>query len=640
MTTSTFWVVFQRGSNASTTASYRDRLGAAYDSNYQTAVLPDATEISSGFDLSGNFIGTQAYDNSVKHVVLAYSAETLISASSTTLSTGAFVLVCPTGTTIDKIEIRAIDNTLIASSIGSWNSTSSIGNLPTPTFTGTGDWSETARWNTASVPVSTDNVIIDGDATISTDLEVSALTINASKSLTVNAAKQLTVTGALTNNGTLNLLSTDAGTATLKAATTSGNGSYKVQQYLTNQSWYLTSPVNGTVTPTNLSRIQGYNEGVGTGNDWSVSGTTMTALKGYITTVSDEPKTIEFTGTINNGDISIPLTRQAAGNENKYGFNLIGNPYTAYLDWKAVATANAAKMPTSTMWYRTKVSGSWDFSTVNGLGESSPENVSDMIPPMQAFWVRASTTGSSTLSLTNDMVFHDNNASNKMKAPAASNTDRTRIRLQVSNGTKTDELLIYTDAKSLNSFDTYDSPKMSNENVDIPEISCIVGTESLVINGLNDLMLDTALPLRFMTKTANSFTLKANQVSNLPQGVRVILKDDVTEFDLTNGTSYNFTSDIADNTNRFSIIFRSPSVISGLENNNTVNFNVYANAKGQLTVSLPLLTGNDVVAVYNSTGQRVMSQKLTNTQTLLNNTFAAGVYVVRVNEVSHKVIVK
>ena len=39
-------------------------------------------------------------------------------------------------------------------------------------------------------------------------------------------------------------------------------------------------------------------------------------------------------------------------------------------------------------------------------------------------------------------------------------------------------------------------------------------------------------------------------------------------------------------------------------------------------------------------GQRVMSQALTNAHSVLNKTFTAGVYVVKVNEVSHKVIVK
>ncbi len=476
--------------------------------------------------------------------------------------------------------------------------------------------------------------------TNNTNTTIKDLTIANDETLTVDADKQLTITGALTNNGTINLLSDANGTATLKTDAITGSGTSKVQQYLTNQSWYLTSPVNGTVTPTNLSRIQSYIEGDGVGNTWSATGTTMTAGKGYITSVSSAPNTIEFTGTINSGNISIPLMRQAATDANKYGFNLIGNPYTAYLDWKLVSAANASKMPTSTMWYRTKASGAWDFSTVNGAGETSPANVSYLIPPMQAFWVRASTVGNSNLELTTAMVALDNNSTNKLKAPAATQTERTKLRLQVSNGTNTDELLIYTDAQASNAFDWYDSPKMSNESVDKPEISCVLGNESLVINGLNSLILDTALPLRFMTKTANAFTLKANQIINLPEGVKVILSDYGTEFDLTTGAVFNFTSDITDHSNRFSITFRTPGAVTGFAKILDNRFMVYShNNRITLKVNEEKLIGTEV-SVYNAIGQKIISEQLNSSVMQFDNSFKPDVYLVKVNNITKKVIVK
>jgi hypothetical protein len=128
-TSSTFWILFQRGSNNTVDATYRDRL-SPYSANYQTLALPSAASITTPFSLSGNFVPFGGYDNTIKHVVLAYSSSALISATSTTLSTGAFALVCPEGTTIDLIEVRAIDNTLIASRTGSWSTTTIVGNVP------------------------------------------------------------------------------------------------------------------------------------------------------------------------------------------------------------------------------------------------------------------------------------------------------------------------------------------------------------------------------------------------------------------------------------------------------------------------------------------------------------------------------
>jgi len=128
-TSTTFWILSQRGTNTTGDASYRDRLDP-YSANYQTAALPTATSITVPFSLSGNFTPTGGYDNTIKHVVLGYSGTTLVTAASNALTTGAFILVCPTGTTIDKIEVRAIDNTLIASITGTWTATASVGNIP------------------------------------------------------------------------------------------------------------------------------------------------------------------------------------------------------------------------------------------------------------------------------------------------------------------------------------------------------------------------------------------------------------------------------------------------------------------------------------------------------------------------------
>jgi hypothetical protein len=269
-------------------------------------------------------------------------------------------------------------------------------------------------------------------------------------------------------------------------------------------------------------------------------------------------------------------------------------------------------------------------------------NASAKIPPMQAFWVRASTEGSSNLDLTSAMVSHDNSSTNKLKAPAV---ERQMVRLQVSNNVNSDELVIYTDANALNTFDRYDAPKMSNESNEIPEISCVVGSEYLVINGLNSLELDSEIPVHFMTKTANAFTFKANQVSNLPEGVKLILKDNSTEFDLTNGTAYNFSSDVADTSNRFSIVFRSPGVTTDVDNQgNSSKILVYSTNQKNIEVKYEgEISDNASASVYNSMGQLIKQQDIFNGRTTLTVP-ATGVYVVKVvvngKESTNRVVVK
>ncbi len=130
-TSTTFWIMSQRGSNATTVASYRDRLGPTYPTNYQTTALPAATEITTPFTLSGIYYGSTEYPLTNKYVVLAYSGTTLISAASTALTTGELAVVCPVGTTIDLIEIRDQMNNLVDDKTGTWTETTNVGGFGT-----------------------------------------------------------------------------------------------------------------------------------------------------------------------------------------------------------------------------------------------------------------------------------------------------------------------------------------------------------------------------------------------------------------------------------------------------------------------------------------------------------------------------
>jgi hypothetical protein len=124
-TSTTWWILFERGSNVSTAANYRDRLGPEYSSNYQTQALPAATEITNPVLIDQDDVAFAHADYAEKLVVLGYDAEvdgTLITATSTTLATGDFTLVVEDGTTIQRIELRSVDNTLLESKTGVWPS--------------------------------------------------------------------------------------------------------------------------------------------------------------------------------------------------------------------------------------------------------------------------------------------------------------------------------------------------------------------------------------------------------------------------------------------------------------------------------------------------------------------------------------
>ena len=524
----------------------------------------------------------------------------------------------------------------------------------TLTLSGTGNQTITTDGTLTNGANSSYVVSNTSGVNIASNVSIPTLTINSGAILNVNAGKQLTVATTLSNSGTLNLLSTGAdGTATIITPTTIGGtgGTYNVKQFLTGgRNWYISSPVSGANATTVLnsstastkpSSFVWYDETKGSTTPWTYETSTLTVTKGYIALNPASPNPpstdgiITFSGTLNNDTYSTtslnPLTLSSTGV--KDGFNLVGNPYPSYLDWNQITKTNI----NATMWYRTKESGSYKYFTYNGTaagyGGSEigvPANVSNLIPPMQAFWVKAE-GGTGSLGFTNSMRSH-RGSTNPLKAPAETKSIQQVLRLQVSNSTNTDETVLYFNPNASNEYDAFDSPKMSNNSPSIPEIYTEAGSEQLVINGLSAIPYDVEIPLGFSTLSPGEFSMKASQINNFDSGTQIVLKDYVNPgnpliTNLNDGNSYSFASGATNRTNRFSLIFHAPSVATDI-NSNLVESWISSDVNGNLKVN-GSLNGQTSITVYNTIGQRLISKNLTSTT--LNAKLPAGVYFVAVS---------
>ena len=490
----------------------------------------------------------------------------------------------------------------------------------------------------------TDVTVTAGTLTVDADANVKTMTVAPGAKLTLAAGKTLTVAGALT------LQSDASATATyVDNGGTLTAGSTNVDQYLSSdRNWYVSSPVSGAksdvLSASVAHPVYWYDEVNGTSAPWAtITNTTtdLTVMKGYVANFASTG-VVTFSGTMNTGAKSIVVSRTAG--QTKEGFNLVGNPYPSYLDWD-----NATKTDLLTsIWYRTKTSGNaYTFDTYNSTGGVSTSNgvkaITNLIPPMQAFWVRVDKTlgaVSGTFAVNNSMRSHADKSSNGFKSKSSTASTQPLICLEVSNGLTTDQAVVYFNANASNSFDSYDSPKMSNEIASIPEIYTLAGTEQVVINGVNNL---NQLTLGFTTGQVGNFTIKASQFSNFVSGTQIVLRDNLLNFeqDLTLG-DYNFYSDVtANNESRFTVLFKAPSIATGINQNSNGNVWISLNGNNQIVVNGA--SGETTVAVYNELSQRVVSQRLTSTAKALNTHLANGVYMIMVTNagktITRKIII-
>jgi|GEM_PF-2120168 len=522
---------------------------------------------------------------------------------------------------------------------------------------GSGSWDNLANWESSSdnsywipataIPTSQATAVDINPAT-----QITMPTGTALAPVTVKAGGKLTLNNNVTLNG-VTLQSDATGTATFVDTNNDSPQSVTatVQQHLTaERNWYTASPIaTGTASGLSLgTSVQTYNE---SSKAWTtLSGSTeLVPGKGYVSvagTGTGTTGTVSFSGTLNTGTIEVPVTRTGT---DKAGFNLVANPYPSYLDWSLVTADPLNANIGTTMWFRTKTAANaYTFSTYNSAGNvavanSAATTITKYIPPMQAFWIRVNSgTASTNLTFKNTMRSHRDVNGNTLKAPQADN--QKLVRLQVSNGTNSDEAVLYFDSNAQNGFDTYDSQKMFNNNPTQPEIYTLANNEQLVINGLNELALNSEQMIGFNAGETSNYSIAVTELKNL-EG-KIYLKDKLlnNEVELTENTVYPFSSGTVKTTDRFSLIFRATGNATALNNQkNPLNAIVFVSA-GNIEVRSNEAIDNSMLKVYSVTGELLYQAPVFAGVHTVKQKLNAGVYLVSVtasgNTITKRVIIQ
>ncbi|MEY3500966.1 MAG: hypothetical protein RL308_2635 [Bacteroidota bacterium] len=466
-------------------------------------------------------------------------------------------------------------------------------------------WDVATNWSCGVVPnTSTDIVISSGTPVLNTDLNIptgKSLTISGSGTLTIAPGKTLTVAGTADFGDKAVIFKSDAtgsgqfGTLT---GTLTGAANVTVERYVpAKRAFRFLSPSVTTTTSiranwqenggstadlgTHITGLNGSANGFDStttnnpslftfaNGSWSaITNTTtnvLTAGSPYrlmvrgdrttdLTTNTPTPTatTLRAIGTLKTGDYTPALNQSADG------YSLIGNPYQAPIDIKAVLTAST-NMDSGVVYY-------WD-PTLNARGGYVTRNVTSdsnnvtsdfnqYLQPGQAVFVKKDNTATiPTMTITEENKSVANAASGVFRNSNTSNFGLLRVNLQANTNaqwqTIEGTLALFNDAYSWN-VNSEDATKMSNLD---EEVSFVQNNKTLAIACQNNPSATSELPIKIDKMRYVNYQWRF-ELSNY-DGATPYLYDSTNNSytQISNGIVLPFTVD-ANTTNRFKIVFQ------------------------------------------------------------------------------------
>ncbi|GAB2864154.1 hypothetical protein GCM10027044_26030 [Hymenobacter ruber] len=462
----------------------------------------------------------------------------------------------------------------------------------------------------------------------------------------VAVAQQVTLQRGNLNTGGLpfTLLSSAAGTAVVDNTGGVVNGTATVQRYIDNanpvgyrhysapvsnttlsdlatagftptfNTAYNSSPTPGAVRP--FPTVFGYDQSriaTVTSNasafdkGWfsPSANDAMTVNRGY-TVNAPNTALVDFVGTLNNGVQSSGVLSR--GPDADAGWQFLGNPYPAPLDWSTVTVAQRPGMDAAMYVFQSSGQYGGSYRTyTNGMGTSP------LIDAASGYFTRVTTAGTAgAVNLTNTnrvLTFGAQPAFGRGLADT-----RPQLQLQLRGTTGLDDAYVYFQAGATAGLDAdFDAVKLANPTG--LNLSSVVGANSTAINGLP--LLGSAavvVPLTVGVPQAGSYSFSAAEVANFTGTVTLLDALSNTRTVLTPGTTYAFTVAGTATTGRFAVEFRPAGVLATTSAQAlAAQVQLFPNpASSSFRVQLPVLGSKAVVAatLTNALGQTVLSRSL------------------------------
>jgi autotransporter-associated beta strand protein len=480
-------------------------------------------------------------------------------------------------------------------------------------------------------------------------------------SFSLNANQQLTVTGTLTNDGTLTI---ESGATFKQGSSVTGSGTYNVKQTIDNGAgsgstlsgrfWYLGSPLICTRSSAfgasgNLNKVWQFSNGAYSN---VADGSSLSPTTGYVHRRSYASSTLTFSGqNLYAQDVTLSLSNNAG---TYGGWHLVSNPYTAYLDWNAIMNSGSTQNINNTYYIRSYNSSGQDVNSLISYNSSSLQLTNNSgftsltagqaqyIAPLQAFWVKVNPT--TPLSATAGQL-NLQRAFTSHQTGTLKNTGVYPVlaRVNLYDGAKFDQMLVYMNEYMTNAVDQNDSEKMFVSGV--ASIYTMASGKKLVMNGLKNNKKKISVPLYLELPTSKVYQLQLSEY--IMEDGLILLEDkqEGTMQDFTIHDTYAFYANSGMLSNRFVLHFFMPDATitaqgpsnSWVQDENEVNEGgsilVSSNGRGKVTIQQdidPIAADGSQVLIRDASGRMIYEGQLEGTQTSLQLDAPSGVYFVEV----------
>lgn len=352
---------------------------------------------------------------------------------------------------------------------------------------------------------------------------------------------------------------------------------------------------NSTVAPT-------FN--TANGGDNFVSG------HGYLVSYDAVNPTKNFESTaLNAGSFNLTLVKSDAKSWNwAAGWNLIGNPYAAGLDWSKVTKTNIVTETYAGV-YNPNKDGGEGYDYIDGV-----------IAPGQGFFVQAA-SNNVVLALTPSQQTHVTDQTFLKNSDPAD-----KLVLLLSSELFSDETKILLNEDSSLEHDFYDATKFFSFNPAVPQLYSY-GTDgcTLAINSIDAITETLVIPLSIKVQGTGEMTINLTEIAGQFDGPTIILQDLLTntEQKLTEEPTYSFVANADDEPQRFLLKFSATGV-----DEVSASTLLHAYVQNKVLYILNPDAPKAQVELYDMSGQRILNQQISQGLQTIPVNISTGAYVV------------